>query len=102
MDTGAAPLVAGMAVIGSDMERVGQVSSIRTTDFGVDRPLQRDVYVPFDAIAEETDDAVVLTITAAETDDKFWAHAGPDLEIHLSGPDDRSKRQPRLERPRDA
>ena len=52
MDTGAAPLVEGMAVIGSDMQRVGQVSSIRTTDFGVDRPLQPDVYVPFDAIAE--------------------------------------------------
>jgi Uncharacterized protein conserved in bacteria (DUF2171) len=88
MDTGAAPLVEGMAVIGSDMKRVGQVSSIRTTDFGVDRPLQPDVYVPFDAIAEVTDDAVVLTITAAEIDDMFWAHAGQDVDIDLSGPYD--------------
>jgi len=88
MDTGAAPLVEGMAVIGSDMQRVGQVSSIRTTDFGVGRLLQPDVYVPFDAIAEVTDDAVVLTITAAEIDDMFWAHAGDDVDIDLSGPYD--------------
>jgi hypothetical protein len=88
MDTGASPLMEGMAVIGSDMQRVGQVSSIRHTDFGVDRPLQPDVYVPFDAIAEVTDDAVVLTITAAEIDDMFWAHAGEDMDIDLTGPFD--------------
>jgi hypothetical protein len=88
MDTGASPLMEGMAVIGSDMQRVGQVSSICDTDFGVDRPLQPDVYVPFDAIAEVTDDAVVLTITAAEIDDMFWAHAGEDVDIDLSGPYD--------------
>jgi hypothetical protein len=40
MDTGASPLKEGMAVIGSDMQRVGQVCSVRDTDFGVDRPLQ--------------------------------------------------------------
>jgi hypothetical protein len=85
MDTGASPLMEGMAVIGSDMQRVGQVSGIRDTDFGVDRPLQPDVYVPFDAIAEVTDDAVVLTITAAEIDDMFWAHAGEDMDIDPSG-----------------
>jgi hypothetical protein len=85
MDTGAPPLKEGMAVIGSDMQRVGQVSSVRDTDFGVDRPLQPDVYVPFDAIAEVTDDAVVLTMMAAEVDDMFWAHAGEDVDVDLSG-----------------
>ena len=85
MDTGAPPLKEGMAVIGSDMQRVGQVSSVRDTDFAVDRPLQPDVYVPFDAIAEVTDDAVVLTITAAEIDDVFWAHAAEDVDVDLSG-----------------
>jgi len=85
MNTGASQPMEGMAVIGSDMQRVGQVSSIRTTDFGVDRPLQPDVYVPFDAIAEVTDDAVVLTITAAQVDDMFWAHAGEDMNVDLSG-----------------
>ena len=88
MDTGSSPLTEGMAVIGSDMQRVGQVSSIRDIDFGLDRPLQPDVYVPFDAIAEVTDDAVVLTITAAEIDDMFWAHTGEDVDIDLSGPYD--------------
>ena len=88
MDTGAAPLVEGMAVIGSDMQRVGQVGSLRNTDFRVDRPLQPGVYVPFDAIAEVTDDAVVLTITAAEVDDMYWAHAGEDVNVDLSGPYD--------------
>ena len=85
MDTGASPLMEGMAVIGSDMQRVGQVSSVRDTDFGVDRPRQPDVYVPFDAIAEVTDDAVVLTVTAAEIDDMFWAHAGEVVDVDLSG-----------------
>jgi hypothetical protein len=85
MDAGAPPLQEGMAVIGSDMQRVGQVCSVRDTDFGVDRPLQPDVYVPFDAIAEVTDDAVVLTITAAEADDLFWAHTGEDVDVDLSG-----------------
>ena len=88
MDTGASPLREGMAVLGSDMQRVGQVSSIRDSDFGVDRPLQPDVYVPFDAIAEVTDHAVVLRITAAEIDDRFWAHAGEDVDTDLSGPYD--------------
>ena len=88
MDTGAPPLKEGMVVIGADMQRVGQVSSVRDTDFGVDRPLQPDVYVPFDAIAEVTDDAVMLTITAAEIDDMFWAHAGEDVDVDLSGPYD--------------
>jgi hypothetical protein len=85
MDTGTSPLMEGMAVLGSDMQRVGQVSSIRDTDFGVDRPLQPDVYVPFDSIAEVTDDAVVLRITATEVDDMFWTHAGEDVDVDLSG-----------------
>jgi hypothetical protein len=85
MDTGAPPLKEGMAVIGSDMQRVGQVRSVRDTDFGVDRPLQPDVYVPFDAIAEVTDDAVMLTMMAAEVDDMFWAQAGEDVDVDLSG-----------------
>jgi hypothetical protein len=85
MDTGASPLMEGVAVIGSDLQRVAQVSSVRDSDFGVDRPLQPDVYVPFDAIAEVTDDAVVLTITAVEIDDMFWAHAAEDVDVDLSG-----------------
>ena len=85
MHTGAPPLKEGMAVISSDRQHVGQVSSIRDSDFGVDRPLQPDVYVPFDAIAEVTDDTVVLTITAAEIDDIFWAHGGEDVDVDLSG-----------------
>ena len=88
MNTGASQPMEGMAVIGSDMQRVGQVGSLRETDFRVDRPLQPGVYVPFDAIAEVTDDAVVLTITAAEIDDMFWARAGQDADIDLSGPYD--------------
>jgi hypothetical protein len=85
MDMGAPSLKEGMAVIGSDMQRVGQVSNVRDNDFGIDRPLQPDVYVPFDAIAEVTDDAVALTITAAEVDDMFWAHGGEDVDVDLSG-----------------
>ena len=42
----------------------------------------------FDAVAEVRDNTVVLTITAAEVDDRYWAHAGEDVDVDLSGPYD--------------
>jgi hypothetical protein len=58
----------GMEVVGLDARRVGRVKQVRLTDFLVDRPLQRDIYVPVDAVQAVVDERVVLTIRADEVD----------------------------------
>ena len=62
----------GMDVLGAEKERVGQVKEVRTSDFLVERPLQRDVYVPFAAIREVTGNQVVLTVTSDHVDAIKW------------------------------
>ncbi|HKC76233.1 MAG TPA: DUF2171 domain-containing protein [Chloroflexota bacterium] len=62
----------GMDVLGADQERVGQVKEVRASDFLVERPLQRDVYVPFAAIREVTGNQVVLTVTSEHVDALKW------------------------------
>ena len=62
----------GMRVIGSDKGRIGQVRDVRDNDFLVDLPMQRDVYVPFDAIQEVTVDLVMLNIPSNRVGDMGW------------------------------
>jgi hypothetical protein len=62
----------GMEVLGAEKERVGQVKEVRASDFLVERPLQRDVYVPFAAIREVTGNQVVLTVTSDHVDALKW------------------------------
>ena len=62
----------GMAVIGSYAGSVGQVKEVRTTDFLVNRPAKRDVYVPVDAIEELTGDTIVLKVPADDVDSMGW------------------------------
>ena len=62
----------GMDVLGAEKERVGQVKEVRASDFLVERPLQRDVYVPFAAIREVTGNQVVLTVTSDHVDAIKW------------------------------
>jgi ferritin-like metal-binding protein YciE len=62
----------GMRVIGSDKGRIGQVRDVRDNDFLVDLPMQRDVYVPFDAIQEVTIDLVMLNIPSNRVGDMGW------------------------------
>jgi len=38
----------------------------------VDRPRQRDIYVPFDAIQEMTSDSIMLIIPADQIDNMSW------------------------------
>jgi len=61
----------GMEVFGVDGERVGEIKEIRDADFLVDRPMARDVYVPFDAISA-LGTGVRLTVTANEVGDRGW------------------------------
>jgi len=62
----------GMAVVGSDASQVGQVKEVRAADFLVDRPRQRDIYVPFDAIQETTGTRIMLNLPADRVDDMDW------------------------------
>jgi hypothetical protein len=62
----------GMEVLGAEKERVGQVKEVRASDFLVERPLQRDVYVPFAAIRDVTGNQVVLTVTSDHVDALKW------------------------------
>ena len=63
-----------MEVVGADGRRVGFVAAIRRDDILVDRPLRRDIYVPFSAVREVTGEQVVLRIPAAEVDRQGWPH----------------------------
>jgi hypothetical protein len=51
--------------------RAGQVKEVRDSDFLVDRPMARDVYVPFDAI-ESVGPDVRLSVTADEVGERDW------------------------------
>jgi hypothetical protein len=61
-----------MKVLGREKQEIGEVKEIRENDFLVDRPLARDVYVPFDACYEITHDRIVLNIRADEVNDQNW------------------------------
>ena len=62
----------GCAVYGIDVQWIGEVKDVRLDDVLVDRPLQRDVYVPIEAIQMIVDDWIILTIREEEVDDEGW------------------------------
>jgi hypothetical protein len=66
----------GMEVIGRDGEHVGEVKEVRANDFLVDRPMARDVYVPFSA-CQTTRGQIRLNVRADEVDQQNWEM--PDL-----------------------
>jgi uncharacterized protein (TIGR02271 family) len=76
VDAGAAArgaaVAAGADVVGSDGERVGRVKGVRGSDFLLDRPGRRDVYVPFAAVAQVTGGRVVLAVGSHEVDEQGW------------------------------
>jgi hypothetical protein len=61
-----------MKVLGRDKQEIGEVKEIRDNDFLVDRPLARDVYVPFDACYDVSNDRILLNIRADEVNDQNW------------------------------
>ena len=64
----------GMPVLGADGVHVGRLKQVRLADMLVDRALRRDVYVPFEAIADVRSEGIVLTIPADQVDSMNWAH----------------------------
>ena len=59
-------------VFGSDGGSIGTVHEVRASDFLVNRPLARDVYVPFSAIRSVADGLVMLNIEAYQVDHMGW------------------------------
>ena len=84
---GADEIKVGMDVLSVDGDRLGQVKEVRGADFLLDRPLARDLYVPFDAVVATPNryekyrggpiqpTEIVLNVSAAHVDDQGWPHA---------------------------
>ena len=66
--------VEGMEVLGSNGERVGKVKAVRAADFLVDRPMARDVYVPFECIQAIEGEQLTLKVASGDVNDQGWAN----------------------------
>jgi hypothetical protein len=67
------PVQQGMQVVGSDLDSVGTVKEVRPTAFLVNRAMQRDLSVPYNAIQNVSASQVVLTIPAKQVDSMGWS-----------------------------
>jgi hypothetical protein len=65
-------LTEGMAAVASDGEQVGTVKEVRDRDFLLDRPMRRDVYVPFDYIRDVSSDRLTLSVRSGDIDEMNW------------------------------
>src|ERR1700680_3057292 len=77
----------GMEVVGIDGESISKVKTVRETEFLVDRPLARDLWVPFTSVLEAGEQGgafrrgprqpseVMLGVSAAHVDNQGWQHA---------------------------
>jgi hypothetical protein len=61
-----------MEVLGADATTIGRVKDVSSNYLLIDRPLRRDIYVPFDAIQTTYDSRVVLAIPSDQVDDMNW------------------------------
>lgn len=73
-----------MDVVGSDGEKVGTVKEVHGTDFLLDRPTARDLFVPFSAVQTVDGERVMLGIRAAEIEEQHWPN--PELTGSNEGP----------------
>jgi hypothetical protein len=62
-----------MDVVGTDGEKVGTVKAVHGTDFLLDRPMARDLLVPFSAVRTVDGERVMLGVRAGEIDDQHWS-----------------------------
>ncbi len=62
----------GMGVVGSDGKQIGTVDEIRDFDFKLNRPLNFDLYVPFNAVEDISNDQVRLDIPANRVGSMNW------------------------------
>ncbi len=62
----------GMTVYGTNGNEIGMVKEVRPNDFLVSRSLHRDIYVPFNAVQNVSNDQVYLNIPSDQVDDMNW------------------------------
>jgi hypothetical protein len=84
---GADELSIGIEVVSLDGHRLGHVKEVRATDFLLERPRARDLYVPYGKIlatparytqfsgGPNQPTEVVLSVDAEEIDSQGWPHA---------------------------
>jgi hypothetical protein len=68
-------LKAGLPVVETEGHQIGNVKEVRQNDFLLDRPMARDVYVPFTAVEATSDRGVMLNIRRAEIDRQGWTQS---------------------------
>ena len=61
-----------MTVVGSDGDEVGIVKEVREDTILVDRPMARDVYIPFSAVRITDGSTARLTINSGDVDNQGW------------------------------
>lgn len=62
----------GMMVYGTNGNEIGMVREVRSNDFLVDRSLHRDIYIPFNAVQNVSNDQVFLNLPSDEVDTMEW------------------------------
>lgn len=62
----------GMEVCDVEGNRLGDVKDMRGSDFLLDRPMRRDLFVPFTAVREVSGNRVVLRFRDHEIGDQNW------------------------------
>ena len=84
---GADAIEVGMEVVSIDGQALGKVKTVRHGDFLLERPMARDLYVPFTNVLATPNryekfrggptqpTEVVLSVSAARVDEQGWKHA---------------------------
>jgi hypothetical protein len=84
---GADQITLGLEVKSIDGERIGKVKELGASEFLVDRPLKRDLWIPFSAVVEAGEHGgafrrgprmateVVLGVSADDIDHQGWRHS---------------------------
>jgi hypothetical protein len=62
-----------MDVVGADGEKIGTVKEVRGADFLLDRPMARDLFVPFGAVRTVDGERVMLAIRSEQIDEQDWS-----------------------------
>lgn len=73
-----------MDVVGSDGESIGTVKAVHSGNFHLDRPMAKDLFVPFSAVRTVDGERVMLNVRASEVDDQRWPD--PSLTGSNEGP----------------
>jgi osmotically-inducible protein OsmY len=55
-----------MGVVAANGDELGSVKEVRANDFLLDRPMHRDIYVPFNLIRSATNDNIFLSVASDE------------------------------------